>query len=201
VARETPVKIYFCPSRRSPSGGNVSTDTMDNTTTPANGVVADYAVCTGNPATGASNDYWWTVNQDGTANNPNNGAFWLANNWSQGGTGFRKGARFADISDGLSNTVFAGEKHVPQGRFNDAGVGDGPAYNGDKGYSFRALGGTSLIVRVPTATTRGFGSLHTGVCNFVLGDGSVRTLRNSLDGNLLGQLATRAGGEVVGNYD
>jgi hypothetical protein len=57
AARETPVKTYYCPSRRAPST-TVVIDTMDNTTTPANGVPADYAACTGDPATGAGNDYW-----------------------------------------------------------------------------------------------------------------------------------------------
>jgi prepilin-type N-terminal cleavage/methylation domain-containing protein len=199
VARESAVKTYFCPSRRSPTGNNLSTDTMDNTTTPANGVVADYAVCTGNPATGANNDYWW----QGASNLGGcNGAFRMANDWSTTPSGpNRRGAAFGEVTDGLSNTVFAGEKHVPRNRFNDINVGDGPAYNGDKGYSFRALGGTSLIVRVPTATTRGFGSLHTGVCQFVFGDGSVRGLRNSLDGTTLGRLAQKDDGQVVPSYD
>ncbi len=197
VARETAVKTYFCPGRRSVSASNVSIDTMDNTTTAANGAVGDYAVCSGNPATGASGDYWQVDPANPIANN---GAFWMANNFPLSGV-IRKGATFTEIVDGLSNTVFAGEKHVPIGRFNDPAVGDGPAYNGDKGYSFRALGGTSLIVRVSTATTRGFGGPHAGVCNFVLGDGSVRSLRNSLDGAVLGLLAARADGLVNLNYD
>ena len=195
------MKTYFCPSRRSPSGNTTSTDTMDGSTTAANGAVADYAACTGDPGTGGSGDYWWTVNADGTANSPNNGAFRMANNWSQGGSGFRKGATFGEVTDGLSNTVFAGEKHVPVTRFNDPAAGDGPAYNGDKGYSFRALGGTALIVRVPTSTARGFGGPHTGQCIFVLGDGSVRGLRNSLDGTVLGRFAARNDGQVLSNVD
>jgi prepilin-type processing-associated H-X9-DG protein len=46
-----------------------------------------------------------------------------------------------------------------------------------------------------------FGGPHTGVCNFVFVDGSVRALRISTDVNILTALVTRAGGEVVsGNY-
>ncbi len=203
AARETAVKTYFCPGRRSPAGNNLSTDVMDNTTTAANGVVADYAACSGDPATGDSGDYWTLIDTSVTPNvarQSQNGAFRLANPFPNSGA-LQKGVVFAEISDGLSNTVFAGEKHVPLGSFNSPGAGDGPAYNGDKGYSFRALGGSSLIVRVPTSTARGFGGPHTGVCNFVLGDGSVRALRNSLDGTVLGRLASRNDGLPLTGLD
>jgi prepilin-type N-terminal cleavage/methylation domain-containing protein/prepilin-type processing-associated H-X9-DG protein len=43
----------------------------------------------------------------------------------------------------------------------------------------------------------GFGSLHDGVCNFALADGSVRPISKSIDHALLRLLATRAGGEPV----
>ena len=195
AARETPVSIYFCPARRSSTGKNVSVDFMDNNGPSANGVVADYAVCSGNRST----DYW----NDPTPTNNQNGAFRLANaapaTFSQ--NSLKKGTRFAEITDGLSNTVFAGEKHVPLTLFNDQAVGDGPAYNGDKGYSWRTLGGTALIIRDPFVTTRGFGGVHPGICNFLLGDGSVRGIRNSLDGTTLGLLADRADGKVIPNLD
>ena len=198
VARETPVKMYFCPSRRSAKNAAISTDTMDSTTTPANGVVADYAACVGDPSTGAGNDYWWTVNDDGSPNVPNNGVFQLANNWSRGGSGFVPGLSMAAVTDGLSNTILAGEKHVQLGRFGDRTVGDGPAYNGDKGYSFRALGPGRTIVRNPRSGGAGnFGSYHPEVCNFVFGDGSVRGIRASLDATTLGRLANRQDGQVV----
>jgi prepilin-type processing-associated H-X9-DG protein len=200
TARQTPVKVYFCPSRRASSGNILSTETMDGSSgAETNGTVADYAACTGDPSTGASNDYWWP---NASERGGNNGVFRMANDWSTTPRGpNRPGATFAEISDGLSNTVFAGEKHVPLGRYTEPGVGDGPAYNGDKGHSFRPLGGSSLIVRVPTATTRGFGGLHPGVCNFLMGDGSVRGLRNNLDGRTLGRLANRHDGQVVENLD
>lgn len=200
TARQTPVKVYFCPSRRSPNGSILSDETMDGTSgAETNGAVADYAACTGDPETGAANDYWWP---GASALGGNNGVFRMANDWSTEPRGpNRPGVKFADISDGLSNTIFAGEKHVPLNRYTEYAYGDGPAYNGDKGHSFRALGGTSLIVRVPTATTRGFGGLHPGVCNFLMGDGSVRGLRNNLAGRTLGQLASRHSGEVVENFD
>jgi hypothetical protein len=200
VARETPVKTYFCPSRRSASGAAVSTDTMDNTSTPANGVVADYAACVGDPSAGAGNDYWWP---GASSLGGNNGVFRMANDWSTTPSGpNRPGAKFGEITDGLSNTIMAGEKHVQQGRFGQASAGDGPAYNGDKGYSFRALGPGRTIVRNPNSGGAGnFGSYHTEICNFVLGDGSVRGIRASLDATTLGRLANMRDGLVIQNLD
>jgi prepilin-type N-terminal cleavage/methylation domain-containing protein/prepilin-type processing-associated H-X9-DG protein len=42
-----------------------------------------------------------------------------------------------------------------------------------------------------------FGSRHSGGANFVMGDGSVRFIRDSIPQNILSAIGTRAGGEVV----
>lgn len=44
-----------------------------------------------------------------------------------------------------------------------------------------------------------FWSLHPGGCNFLLGDGSVRFIKESVNPSVFSALATRAGGEVVGS--
>jgi prepilin-type N-terminal cleavage/methylation domain-containing protein/prepilin-type processing-associated H-X9-DG protein len=44
-----------------------------------------------------------------------------------------------------------------------------------------------------------FWSLHPGGCNFLLGDGSVRFIKESVSPTVFSALATRAGGEVVGS--
>lgn len=198
-ARETPVNIYFCPSRRSSSGARVVTDTMDGVTTPANGAAADYAACAGDPATGAGNDYWWP---DASALGGNNGAFRMSNNWSSTGGPNRPGCRLADLTDGTSNTALVGEKHLRQADLWTAAGQDGPAYNGDKGYSFRMMGANRPLARTMTESPGGkFGSWHPGVVNFVLGDGSVRGVRTSIDGTNLGRLANRFDGEIISNLD
>jgi prepilin-type N-terminal cleavage/methylation domain-containing protein len=202
TARETPVKLFLCPSRRS-AAVPVVTDVMDGSTTPANGAPADYAACAGDPATGGGNDYWWSRNDDGSANTPNNGAFRMSNDWSTNPRGpNRPGCKFGEIGDGLSNTAFVGEKHLRPNELGTAAGNDGPAYNGDKGYSFRMMGSNRLLARTLTEANGGkFGSWHTGVVNFVLGDGGVRPIRTSIDGTTLGRLAARNDGQVLGPID
>jgi prepilin-type N-terminal cleavage/methylation domain-containing protein len=199
VARETQIKTYLCPSRRSVNN-QVVTDTMDNTTIPANGAPADYAACAGDPATGAANDYWWP---SASTLGGNNGAFRLSNDWSTTPSGpNRPGCTFGEITDGLSNTVFVGEKHIRFGGLYTVAGGDGPAYNGDKGYSFRHMGANRLLARTLTEAPGGkFGSYHPGIVNFALGDGSVRSIRTSIDGTTLGLLAHRSDGLAITNLD
>ena len=88
---------------------------------------------------------------------------------------------------------------MPQGRFGEGGW-DSSAYNGDKGASFRKAGPGAALARSPTQTTGGiFGSYHPGVCNFVLGDGSVRAISVTIDTTTLGRLADRADGLTIDN--
>jgi hypothetical protein len=108
----------------------------------------------------------------------------------------------ADILDGTSNTAVVGEKHVRQNGLNSAAAGDGPAYNGDKGYSFRAMGSNRLLARTITDTSNAkFGSWHTDMVQFVLADGSVRGIRTSISGTTLGYLANIQDGNPVGSLD
>src|SRR5262249_35610030 len=128
-------------------------------------------------------DYWWDKD------NPANGAF-------QYGT---LPINFAAITDGLSNTLFVGEKHVPLGHFGEGGW-DCSSYNGDNGCSFRHAGpGVGLVVNT-TSTSYAFGSYHPGICQFVMGDGSVRPLPVSINTTTLGYLAVRNDGQVIPAY-
>lgn len=45
-----------------------------------------------------------------------------------------------------------------------------------------------------------FGSRHTGGANFLMGDGSVRFIRDSVAPATLSALGTRAGGDIPGDY-
>lgn len=199
AARRTEVKIFFCPSRRSPGKLSVSGDTRDGASGSPHlpGALSDYAVCAGSPVNvngqATQSDYWWSPTPD-YPNQPANGAFLIENDFNSG-----KGTRlfgFVDVLDGLSNTLFVGDKHVSVTRLGEGGL-DSSAYNGDKGSAFRKAGPGAPLERILTSTSNRFGSTHTGVCQFVLGDGSVRALNVTIDTTTLGRLADKADGQVV----
>lgn len=201
--RETTVKMYYCPTRRSPPGECISeapTDYPDNTTGPQySGACSDYAVNCGTIGT----DYWWEKQNDGSSVTPVRGPFIIMTNWSSNANPpLVAGRRFNDITDGLSNTLFLGEKHVQVGKITvqleGTHKGDGCIYNGDKGHGFRFAGPNFLLVRniKDLAATR-FGSYHPGVVQFVLGDASVKALRTNISGLNLGALADIADGNAA----
>jgi hypothetical protein len=112
----------------------------------------------------------------------------------------RTGCRFTEITDGLSNTLLVGEKHVPLGHF---GVGwwDCSLYNGDYYHcSTRPAGPGQELARDKNETRWCFGSYHPYVCQFAFGDGSVRSLPVTISGETLGLLANKADGQVIPDF-
>jgi len=100
--------------------------------------------------------------------------------------------RFEDVTDGLSNTIMAGET-----------LPDHCGWNGAYASNF-PVSGTSIPLNVMEKNTCdnwyrvcGYKSKHPGGANFLLGDGSVRFFGETIDYRLYNELGTRAGGEVV----
>jgi hypothetical protein len=107
---------------------------------------------------------------------------------------------FKDITDGLSNTLLAGEKHVPLGGF---GVGwlDSSQYNGDLAFSCaRSAGPAYPLAATPRDAGWRFGSYHTQVCQFVFCDGAVHPLPVGINPVTLSLLAERADGQTVPDW-
>jgi len=213
VARLTTVPIYFCPSRRSHkqgqqgsisvAGGDPTLDVPDNTTNPMMpGALSDYAGSVGS----TGRDYWW--DGEGTSGGDNTalkcrGAFQMMNNWRVGApsTSTAPGKRLAQFTDGTSCSFLMGEKHVQVGKFGKV-LSDGCIYNGDKGYSYRGAGPSFPLARTPSQTlTANFGSYHPSVCQFVMGDGSTRAVRTTINLMTLGYLADIDDGTSPGEDD
>src|SRR5262249_16439484 len=99
--------------------------------------------------------------------------------------------RFSDITDGLSNTLLVGEKHVPLNYFGPGPL-DTSLYNGAYSPSHaRAAGPDYPLAQSLTELKAVFGSYHTAVVQFGFCDGSVRPLPRSINPTVLGLLASR----------
>jgi type II secretory pathway pseudopilin PulG len=115
--------------------------------------------------------------------------------------------RFADVTDGLTNTIFFGEVRPVCSEHAQNGWS---ISNDGNGYC------TTLIpinyntcdsnaadpCRRPCNwnTEVGFKSAHTGGCHFLLGDGSVRFISENIDYQTYQNLGAKGDGKVVGEF-
>jgi len=179
-----PIKIYLCPSMLPPQ-------------IPQSTAYSSYAACIG------SNSAW--------APPPDNGMIGRHDYYGNP-TGGTTGFRFADITDGTSNTIAVGEMGFQlKDYLFSSGPNAGQVRGGNTswpwGYASFSFGSTRIMMNTvaPPASIldrlETFRSDHTGGCNFLFGDGSVHFLSNSVDFTTYQALGTRAGGEVIsGNY-
>jgi prepilin-type N-terminal cleavage/methylation domain-containing protein/prepilin-type processing-associated H-X9-DG protein len=130
------------------------------------------------------------------------GVFSVVDDQAAGST--LKSIRMAEVTDGTSNTVIIGEAHKPKDRPDRA-----PFWAlGGNTYTIREIYVNAWTLRYLEYNTceaawpqnhcqRGYGTWHPGGLNFAFGDGSVRFISRNVDMELLGSLASMAGGEQV----
>src|SRR5262249_734971 len=110
-----------------------------------------------------------------------------------------KPERIASVTDGLSNTIFVGERHTrshpTRGPF---GTDAFNLYCGgaSKPYSASLVGDYDACSKQINANycKYGWGSFHPGGIPFLFGDGSVRTVPSSISMSVFMALSTIAGG-------
>ena len=105
--------------------------------------------------------------------------------------------RFGHVTDGLSSTFMAGETLPAHSIHNVAFGGNFPMCGTQIPLNLmEGKGGTSHSDN-PHYRVQGFKSLHPGGANFLMGDGSVHFMPETIDYQLYNALGTRAGGEVA----
>ncbi|MCU0962557.1 MAG: DUF1559 domain-containing protein [Pirellulaceae bacterium] len=126
--------------------------------------------------------------------------------------------RFSDVKDGLSSTVFAGEHHPVLSDKTWVGVVPGAVVCPTERFAFGVCEPAGVLVNVhsgpcsytevpvihppnsPIAAPCQMYAEHPGGCNVLLGDGSVRFVAETINQLTWAALASRASGEVVGDY-
>ncbi len=186
------VTAFLCPS--DPQGG---TENQNNT------------YITGNTRCGVTNykgvmgsDWNWGVYTNnvvapGDSFTDNNGLLYTLD--------YRSCKRINLISDGTSSTLAIGETICNQ---NFAQDGTGPGNNWMNAASTCAttavplnrFHNASTSAGVPWDQRWSFGSAHTGGAHFVMADGAVRFLNNTIAVNAYRALSTLSGRETVGEY-
>ncbi len=198
-AVQTPVKTYFCPTRRTPhtlptlsSNSSSGIDPDDGNSISADGqpgALGDYAANIGTTGDDIFSFLFSPYVPDGP---------------------FRLGWNFLGVpliqivnGNGASNTILVGEKHVYIEGFGQLKYYDSSIYNGTNYWSSVRCGGklrsdpqekgypisTSVYNSNPN-TDWAFGSYHSGVCQFAFVDGSVRAISNNIDTYTLGLLCS-----------
>ena len=188
------LKTYQCPSRRA------GINTSDNQ--PQVGPTGDYAA-----TSVATSNFQWQHQTLDILYGPMVGAI-------TNGTSWTLRSRFADTTDGLSNTAYAGEKHIYRLDLkkggSQGGSADGNIYITEQTqwyecHSIRDMNHAAVLSRGPNDNFSAerykmFGSWHPAVCMFVMGDGSVRGIRNNIDATTLRRLGDRHDGELLGDF-
>ncbi len=198
------VSSFLCSSRRGPT--TVETRNYETEAAPCGcggfrkqtgGALGDYVAAHGHPGptmNGGPESFQWGGNGTGiiTSSRP------VCEDWKPKGWIDRIGVRH--VKDGMSKTILAGEKHIVR---EELGLFpfDPPAYDGDAFQAFARIGGPGYPIATGASDEAtdflSFGSWHSGVCNFVFGDNSVRGLTPATDTELLGALCNRKDGRAV----
>jgi prepilin-type N-terminal cleavage/methylation domain-containing protein len=191
-ARAARIKTFFCPSRRGATAFTQSSSWyMPN---------SGFAGC----GTHAQTDYAGSI----ANNSSDNGAIVRTFNHNRGdsipGTRRREPLRFADFTDGLSQTLVVGDKRRRSGN-SSFRTDDNEGYS--SGWDHDMVRRTNLAPLRDDPNTDGdsrFGGLHSGGFNGVLGDGSVRFIRYTIQccgsNSTFYKLGHRFDGRVVGDY-
>jgi prepilin-type N-terminal cleavage/methylation domain-containing protein/prepilin-type processing-associated H-X9-DG protein len=206
VVRQTPVTVYRCPTDLSkgeignPGDGGRRFDGILFARGSFVGVAGkSYGHPRDCPDRCGNWDFIWDEAKQ-IAHTGWKGAFAVVDDFHAGSQ--LRAVRLSEMTDGTSNTAIIGEAHKPKDRPDRA--------------PFWALGGNTYTVREILVNTwalrylnydqceaawpsnhcqRGYGAWHPGGLNFSFADGSGRFINRNIDLEIIGAVASMAGGE------
>lgn len=188
-ARETPIAVLFCPSDPHPKvatifGGGEEDDEHEEE---GHDHDHDHGTARNIETSGAPllriarTNYVGVFGISEVADAPGAG---------EGVFYFQSRTRFAEITDGLSNTVIVGERSAKLGNSVWAGV-----VQGANAAMARVVGIADHPPNHPDHHFDDFTSFHPGGVHFAFGDGSVQRLNDSINMGVYQALCTRGGEE------
>ncbi len=184
--RQRPLAVFRCPSDRQPDLWDIKHEDGSGTVL-ARLPIANYVGIFGTEAVDGCENAPGTapVKSDGQC--VGDGAFY-----------HNSSVRLRQIADGSSQTLIVGERRTDKfkGWFT-TWVGMVP--EGEEAF-VRVLGSLDHVPNDPVAHFDDFSSHHTGGAHFVLGDGHVQFISDSMDRALYQSLGTINGGEIVGAF-
>jgi prepilin-type N-terminal cleavage/methylation domain-containing protein/prepilin-type processing-associated H-X9-DG protein len=218
----TPLKIFQCPS--SPNQGRVYTFPVPANVLPA--MPAGTATASASDYTALTGVRNWNILVNPTSSEPDlqdigqrHGILRGVSTDPTTTASFSPQMAIASISDGLSNTFLIGELAGRPDVYNarrqviatgvNPGAGWGDAFNGEHWPNGTSFDGNLVNGSIPTGPclmncsnfqSRGIYSFHSGGCNFLMGDGSVRFLADSIPTRVLAFMITCQRGEVIPSF-
>lgn len=183
IAQTITIKIFYCPTRRSGA-------------TQATRALMDYASATPAASPNSWDQYWYGHTWD-VSFPPNTGYNGMIVRKGSAGA-ITKGIPLINVKDGLSNTLLISEKRLDP---NNYFAGD---WHDDQGWIdgwdpdvVRYTGYVPQKDEIGVVSGYEFGSAHTSGVNALFGDGSVRSIRYTVDPTLFNNLGHRFDGAVV----
>jgi len=209
LIRRTPIKAYFCPSRRRP----LTRPDFGNAPVALN----DYAIplWTLENGGGGSTSGCWGFWSDSNATDTVNYNYYKNTVFVRGGikTEAFPALRMAEITDGTSNTMMMSEKFVDPSRYFPSPASSDPTTTWgalgftDTGYmnGWANWSTARCAIMVPnrdkayatTAWWQGFGSAHPNGINAVFADGSVRSISYTIPSPIMVLISRKDDGLVV----
>ena len=117
---------------------------------------------------------------------------------------------YREMTDGSSNCIVSGERYSPIGSSSQGAVIGDSMWCGvtDTKSIFQSLvlGEASLPINYnftsanPRPWSTGFGSMHAGGCNFLMGDGTVRFINQGVDMGAFRMLSRISDGSDIGDF-